>query len=81
MHAIHRFQVIQRSRDDLLIYIIKEPNFSAQDDRRMAEILDQIHREFSASVKINLQYVEDIPLTQTGKHRFTISEVGQQYWK
>jgi len=69
---IRRFQVIQDNVDHLLIKIVKESEFSGN---RLEVITDEINKVVGDKVKVEYEYVDDIELTATGKHRVTLCQI------
>lgn len=72
-HEIYRFQVVQKKIDLLHVkYQLNTPIQAAGLSRLLGEIRGVVGPE----MQIDLIAVEDIPLTQSGKYRVTISELG-----
>ena len=72
-----QFQVIQESRELIRIKIVKGEGYSQKDSDH---ILGIIHRHLGEGVTIELEFVDSIPLTSTGKHRVVISKVPTNFW-
>ena len=70
--GIRRFQVVQSRLDALRLSIVAGPEFSAEQE---SYVRDEVTKMLGAGVRLELQLVDDIPLTATGKHRVTISEL------
>jgi phenylacetate-CoA ligase len=70
--SVLRFQVVQTQLDELLVKVVPDDTFSDEQERYIRE---QIARLLGDTVHIDLRRVEEIPLTATGKHRVTISEL------
>jgi len=71
-HAIEKFQVIQNEITKLDIKIIVKDNFQSHE---LTEIKKQIKAAVGDKMKLNVSIVEEIPLTPSGKHRVTISNI------
>lgn len=71
--GINEFQIIQKRKDKLLIKIVKGNDYSDED---FSLYLNIIRKHVGEEMKIDVGFVESIPLTRSGKHRPTISEVG-----
>lgn len=70
--GVRRFQVIQSQLDRLLVKVVAEAAFDEKQERYVRE---QISRVLGDAVFVDLQRVDRIPMTPSGKHRVTISEV------
>lgn len=70
---IYRFQVVQKKID--LLHIKYQLN-APMPAEGLARLLGEIRGVVGPQMQIDLVPVEDIPLTQTGKYRVTISELG-----
>jgi phenylacetate-CoA ligase len=69
---IKKFQVVQNERDRLVIKIEQESEFSGPPLERFK---DEIQKVVGASITLDVQFVDEIPLTATGKYRVTISKL------
>ena len=67
-----KFQVIQKSINRLVIKIVLNEKPS-QD--RLDFCQNEIRKVFGQDMVVDFEFVDDIPLTLTGKHRVTISEI------
>lgn len=70
--AIRRFQVVQRDPTAITLKLIA-PDLSAND---RSLLLDAIHACTGFTVKIELEFVNDIPLTKAGKLKVVVREAG-----
>lgn len=70
--GIVRFQVKQSKLNELNIFIIANKTFSTEDELKISE---EINKYANNELALLFQYVDDIPLTVSGKHRVTICEV------
>jgi phenylacetate-CoA ligase len=70
---IERFQFRQTRKDRLNLYVVKSPGFGFQSARE----LDRIGKRMRTDLNIPLQieFVDQIPLTGGGKFRSTVCEV------
>jgi phenylacetate-CoA ligase len=71
-NGVREFQVDQVSRNKLVIRIVKGSGFN---DALYRHIEEEIHQFIDPALEIEFVGVDQIPLTRTGKHRFTISRV------
>ncbi len=70
--GIVRFQVKQSKLDELNISMITNSSFTSADKQKIA---DEINKYAAGELTLNFDFVNDIPLTASGKHRVTICEV------
>ena len=69
---ISKAQIVQNDISEITIKIVKGNNFSSKDQEKLAENL--VNR-VGKSIDINYEYVNDIPLTESGKFRFVVSKI------
>lgn len=73
--GVIRFQVIQDRLHCLTVNIVKDASlFKEADEKYLREKIEN----FFGHLEINFHYVDNIPLTPSGKFRFTISRVERQ---
>jgi phenylacetate-CoA ligase len=70
--GIERFQIKQEKLDELQINMIVNNQFSDQDKNKIAQ---EINKYAQNELTLNFNFVDNIPLTASGKHRVTICEV------
>jgi phenylacetate-CoA ligase len=70
--GIDQFQVIQKTLDQLTVYLVTNSDFEMS-------CLDRFQREtrrvMGEEIYIRFEFVDNIPLPRSGKYRYTISEV------
>jgi len=69
--GIKQFQFIQKTRDYAILKIVKGENYLQTE---LDTIIEKIYNQCE-DMKIEVEFVESIPLTRSGKYRFTMSEV------
>lgn len=69
--GIKQLQFIQKTKDYAILKIIKGDDYSQSE---LEKIIEKINEE-CGDMEIKVEFVESIPLTKSGKYRFTISEV------
>jgi phenylacetate-CoA ligase len=74
IQAVKAFQVIQKAMDSILIKLVVDEHFSQADHQR---IVDTFRQYLGPNNHFELEFVDEIPLTPSGKRRFFISEVIQ----
>lgn len=70
--GIERFQVIQKELESITIKLICNSQFSQENEQ---SILKEVNKYSQGALKINIEKVDEIPLTKTGKHKVTICEL------
>jgi phenylacetate-CoA ligase len=71
-YAIKRFQVVQEEVGAIRMYVVKGARYS---DDTMDEIKSRIRRHLGPSLRIDLQFTDDIALVRTGKHLASVSKL------
>lgn len=67
---IKQFQVIQKSKNEIIVKIIKEPEF---DEGEFDYVLTNFKNVFGESIAVKLMFVESIPPLPSGKTNYIIS--------
>ncbi|WP_198651504.1 phenylacetate--CoA ligase family protein [Dyella sp. C11] len=70
--GVTRYQVVQNQLDRLDLNIVRGPAF---DEDSLAFIRHELHKVLGDSVQLACHFVDDIPLTRSGKTRLTISDL------
>jgi phenylacetate-CoA ligase len=70
--AIRRFQIVQSQREAITLKLVVEGGFTLA-DRDL--LLKEVHKCTGPAVRIDLDLVDDIPLTKAGKHRVVVHAV------
>jgi phenylacetate-CoA ligase len=68
---IKQFQLIQIAKDELLLKIVKDTDYSELDTKF---ILNTLEHHAGQEIKIRLEFCDEIPVLQNGKYRFIISK-------
>lgn len=73
LDAVRQFQLVQETLDSFVLRIVRNPEFwvPAVEDRIRAEL----QKVFGEASKLEIEYVDAIPVSASGKYRFTISKV------
>jgi phenylacetate-CoA ligase len=69
---VEKLQFYQERKEEVLVRIVRGNGYTEDDTRRLLAELDTI---FDGDVKLNCEYVEDIPRTPSGKYPFVVSHV------
>jgi phenylacetate-CoA ligase len=69
---IRQYQVIQKSLDLVVFRIVKE---GLIDESKLLEIEQVSKAALGDNVEVKFEFVDSLPSTPTGKHRFLVSEV------
>lgn len=70
--GIKRYQVVQRSLEKFDVSLVRDRDF---DESVLALLRRELAKAVGDSVELDFHFVEDIPLTPTGKLRVTVSEL------
>jgi phenylacetate-CoA ligase len=70
--GIRRYQVVQKRLDTFDIMLVRDSHF----DESVIELMrHELAKVIGEGVTLNFHYADDLPLTPSGKHRVTVSEV------
>lgn len=69
--GIKEYQIIQKKKNLLLIYLVKDSNFK---DEKLKIMINVIKQYTGEEMEIIIEFVESIEPSKSGKRRFTISE-------
>lgn len=72
--GVTQYQIVQRQLDRLDLKLVRGEAFN---DDSLAMIHREIRKVLGDSVEVACHFVDDIPLTRSGKTRLTISELAQ----
>lgn len=72
LDAIQESQIIQERIDFLRIKIVRREDYN---DKDSAHLISALHERVGANMHIELEFVENIPRTKSGKFRWVISKV------
>lgn len=72
LHSIQMSQIVQDEMDHLIIKIVPREYFSNEDRE---QLLSALRERVGLGIKIEIQLVREIPLTEGGKFRWVISKV------
>lgn len=73
--TVKQFQVTQKTTNRITLKLVPNDKFS---DEAKSKIYNDISRYIGSDVRLEIEIVDDIPLTRSGKRRFVISELGPQ---
>jgi phenylacetate-CoA ligase len=69
---VHAIQVIQERLDQLVIHVVKDPDFSAGDEEYL---LHQFHLKYGHKLELSVRYVDELEKTRGGKVLSIISRL------
>jgi phenylacetate-CoA ligase len=72
VETIEQLQIIQESKDELLVKVVKGKGYT---DKDQSLLIKNLHKYISEDIKIQIQIVDEIPAEPSGKQRFVISKV------
>ena len=71
VESVDQFQVIQTKRDQITVKLIPNNKFNSYEGDK---IKNDLGKTIGDDVRINLEFVDDIQLTRSGKRRFVIRD-------
>lgn len=74
---IQQYQIIQPSREKLLIRIVK---FAEPKNEDLKYLINGV-RKYLGDIEVETEFVDSIPTAPSGKHRFIISKVAHELFK
>jgi phenylacetate-CoA ligase len=74
--AVRKFQVVQESLDEIVFRVISR-GVSIPLERE-AEIRQKVELVLGGPLQVRFEYVNDLPATNSGKYRYTVSRVVQE---
>jgi phenylacetate-CoA ligase len=75
-YAIRHFQVLQETPGEFTLKIVKGRQFT---DAGLREILDELYEYTGAQTRVDIEFVDEIPMVRTGKRSPVVSTVGQDF--
>jgi phenylacetate-CoA ligase len=70
--GIKQYQLLQREYGELILKLVVDSGFS---EKEKAELRRRVSENCGAEMKLNIEIVDRIPPSESGKHRFIISHV------
>jgi phenylacetate-CoA ligase len=71
-YVMRQFQVLQEQPGAVVLKVVKAPRF---DERAFGEALATLRRYLGRGARIDVEFVDAIPLVRTGKRQATLSKV------
>ena len=78
MHIMRQFQIVQEEKGSMTLKIIKAPRFQ---EETLTELLALLRNYVGEEMKIDVEFVDRIPLGITGKHQSVIQKLGVDFQK
>jgi phenylacetate-CoA ligase len=75
-HIMRQFQIIQEEKGAIKLKLIKAPRF---EDETFEQLLALLRQYVGQNMKIDVEFVDNIPLGRTGKHQSVISKLGVDF--
>lgn len=72
VEGINQFQVIQEEFGKLILKLVVDKSFTEIEKQKL---LNRIYDQCGKDMKVDIQLVDEIPIPDSGKHRFIISKV------
>jgi phenylacetate-CoA ligase len=73
--GVESFQFHQTARDAITLWVVPGPGAPAGRERTIRHVVDRVRELGVGRVRVEVREVATIPLTPSGKHRFTRSDV------
>lgn len=73
--GVRSFQYHQLSEDYIVLKVIQDENFGPKDSEVIEKVKRLVKEHSDGSTRIEVKFVDEIPVTRMSKHRFTISDV------
>ncbi len=70
--GVRRYQVVQRSLDRVEVRVVRDGDF---DPDALEQVRESLQRSMGRATTLEFEFPDEIPLTATGKHRVTVSEL------
>lgn len=70
--GVRRYQAVQTALDQVQVRIVRDAGFAPES---LDPARDTLQRALGDAVALDFVFVDEIPLTRTGKHRVTVSEL------
>jgi len=74
---VAQFQFHQEKRGMAILRIVRKPGYGDRDTKR---ILRELDRKFDGDVDMTICFVDEIPRTRRGKHRFLVQDLPPDQW-
>ena len=72
MESVKQYQIIQESKDEMIVKIVKEKSYTEEDTKR---ILRMLRERVGEEMNIKIEFVNGIQTTKSGKRRYIISKI------
>jgi phenylacetate-CoA ligase len=73
--GVRQVQIVQEKLDFIIFNVVKDTNFS---EKSYKILTSSIPRYFGASMKFQIVFVENIPLTGRGKFQYSICKINKK---
>ncbi len=70
--GIEQMQVVQETLNDLIVYLVRDGNFSVESERQLRAEFTAV---FGEAVCLTIHYVDNIPQEKSSKYRFAICRI------
>ena len=77
VNGVKHFQIIQEDINKLRIRVVKSDEF---DENEINKIIKKIKKDLGEDIEIEVDYVQQIDKSPTGKHRVTMSKIIEDYY-
>jgi phenylacetate-CoA ligase len=70
--AVREFKMYQKSRESLIVQIVKSPKFTGETEQALEA---RLRTALGSRIAIRFEYLESIPREASGKLRYFVSEI------
>ena len=67
-------QIVQERPEAVTVRVVRAPSYGSADEK---ELLDGFRRTLGDRIRVDIEYVEEIPRLPSGKYRWIESKVGR----
>lgn len=75
IEGISAFQFRQKTCEDVRLHVVRNSRFTESTAHKLVELQNRFERELCVGMRLTIEYVEEVPRTAGGKHRYVICEV------
>jgi len=72
VNGIEEFQIIQEEFGQIILKMVIQESFNEKEKQKL---LKKVYDYCGEKMKVDIQFVDKIPLTESGKHRYIISKI------
>ena len=77
-HIVRHYQVVQNTRDAIIVKLVPGPHYS---EGAIKDMVESLRPYVGETMKIDTALVDEIPMVRTGKRTGVISNLGYDFQK